>query len=48
VTGLTDMRQIVEMYRSAVTDMRGGIDDWLRRATKSHAVGLGTPLTKAT
>jgi hypothetical protein len=47
VTGLTDMRQVVETYRSAFTDRTRQSKTSLRRGTKSHAVGRTAPLTKA-
>ena len=34
VTGLTDMRQVVETYRSAITDMRGEIEDLVAEGDK--------------
>jgi steroid delta-isomerase-like uncharacterized protein len=34
VTGLTDMRQVVETYRSTITDMRGGIEDLVAEGDK--------------
>jgi steroid delta-isomerase-like uncharacterized protein len=34
VIGLTDMRQVVETYRSAITDMDGGIDDLVAESDK--------------
>ena len=34
VTGLTDMSQVVETYRSAITDMRGEIEDLVAEGDK--------------
>jgi len=34
VTGLTGMKQVVEMFRSAIPDMHGGIDDLVAEGDK--------------
>ena len=34
VIGLMDMRQVVEIYRSAITDMHGGIEDLVAEGDK--------------
>jgi len=47
VTGLTGMRQLLEMSRSTIGDMRGTIEDLVARAIKSRAVGLVASLTEA-